>query len=198
MTVSLQTVHLVVEFHSWCVEHFNYEQTISLPSPPYMTHLEEFVLIFVQVELLVMKALSVGLIKGNIDEVDKKVQMTWVQPRVLDLQQVRLALLHRVLFLLLFLLINFVGFSNPCIAYLLVDPIYLSHSPQFRSKVWRSVWTSGAETWRTWPCSWNNKPMTFSPKTCWNNANFPLWPVKTVFCCFFLDCILSVTVTFQN
>uniref|UniRef100_A0A8C5DSP9 26S proteasome non-ATPase regulatory subunit 13 n=1 Tax=Gouania willdenowi TaxID=441366 RepID=A0A8C5DSP9_GOUWI len=42
-----------------------------------------------EVELLVMKALSVGLIKGNIDEVDQKVQMTWVQPRVLDLQQVR-------------------------------------------------------------------------------------------------------------
>ncbi|XP_031424479.2 26S proteasome non-ATPase regulatory subunit 13-like [Clupea harengus] len=42
-----------------------------------------------EVELLVMKALSVGLIKGNIDEIDKKVQMTWVQPRVLDLNQVR-------------------------------------------------------------------------------------------------------------
>lgn len=35
-----------------------------------------------------MKALSVGLVKGSIDEVDKRVHMTWVQPRVLDLQQV--------------------------------------------------------------------------------------------------------------
>lgn len=41
-----------------------------------------------QVELLVMKALSAGLVKGSIDEVDKRVLMTWVQPRVLDLQQV--------------------------------------------------------------------------------------------------------------
>ncbi|XP_026346139.1 26S proteasome non-ATPase regulatory subunit 13 isoform X1 [Ursus americanus] len=42
-----------------------------------------------QVELLVMKALSVGLVKGSIDEVDKRVHMTWVQPRVLDLQQIK-------------------------------------------------------------------------------------------------------------
>lgn len=42
-----------------------------------------------------MKALSVGLIKGNIDEVDQKVQMTWVQPRVLDLQQVSPPLVFR-------------------------------------------------------------------------------------------------------
>ncbi|NWW87085.1 PSD13 ATPase, partial [Rhynochetos jubatus] len=42
-----------------------------------------------EVELLVMKALSVGLVKGSIDEVDRKVHMTWVQPRVLDLQQIK-------------------------------------------------------------------------------------------------------------
>lgn len=47
-----------------------------------------FPFIFFKVELLVMKALSVGLVKGSIDEVDKRVHMTWVQPRVLDLQQV--------------------------------------------------------------------------------------------------------------
>ena len=39
-----------------------------------------------------MKALSVGLVKGSIDEVDKRVHMTWVQPRVLDLQQVMASL----------------------------------------------------------------------------------------------------------
>eukprot|EP00062_Callorhinchus_milii_P026204 gi/632988047/ref/XP_007882893.1/ PREDICTED: 26S proteasome non-ATPase regulatory subunit 13-like [Callorhinchus milii] len=42
-----------------------------------------------EVELLVMKALSVGLVKGRIDEVDQRVHMTWVQPRVLDLQQIK-------------------------------------------------------------------------------------------------------------
>ena len=35
-----------------------------------------------------MKALSLGLVKGSIDQVDKKVHMTWVQPRVLDRNQV--------------------------------------------------------------------------------------------------------------
>lgn len=54
--------------------------------------------LYAQVELLVMKALSVGLVKGSIDEVDKRVHMTWVQPRVLDLQQV-MCLKYRVTFL---------------------------------------------------------------------------------------------------
>nr|XP_006628578.2 PREDICTED: 26S proteasome non-ATPase regulatory subunit 13-like isoform X2 [Lepisosteus oculatus] len=41
-----------------------------------------------EVELLVMKALSNGLVKGSIDEVDRKVHLTWVQPRVMDLKQI--------------------------------------------------------------------------------------------------------------
>ena len=41
-----------------------------------------------QVELLVMKALSLGLVTCHIDEVEQRVHMTWVQPRVLDLEQV--------------------------------------------------------------------------------------------------------------
>ncbi|CAL1543220.1 unnamed protein product [Lymnaea stagnalis] len=40
------------------------------------------------VELLVMKALSLGLVRGSIDEIEQKCHMTWVQPRVLDRQQI--------------------------------------------------------------------------------------------------------------
>ena len=35
-----------------------------------------------------MKALSLGLVKGSIDQLDQEVNMTWVQPRVLDINQV--------------------------------------------------------------------------------------------------------------
>jgi 26S proteasome regulatory subunit N9 len=41
-----------------------------------------------EVELLVMRALSRGLVRGSIDEVNRTVSITWVQPRVLDNKQV--------------------------------------------------------------------------------------------------------------
>ncbi|KAI8799883.1 hypothetical protein BJ742DRAFT_764716 [Cladochytrium replicatum] len=42
-----------------------------------------------EVEHLVMRALSLGLLKGKIDEVDGIVEVSWVQPRVLDKGQIK-------------------------------------------------------------------------------------------------------------
>jgi len=41
-----------------------------------------------EVELLVMKALSLSLVKGSVDQVEQKCHMTWVQPRVLNREQI--------------------------------------------------------------------------------------------------------------
>jgi 26S proteasome regulatory subunit N9 len=41
-----------------------------------------------RVEHLVMKAMSLGLVKGRIDQVSQIVSLTWVQPRVLDKSQI--------------------------------------------------------------------------------------------------------------
>jgi len=59
------------------------ERTLTFKEISDETKLEEN-----QVELYVMKAISKGLLKGQIDEVAGKVQMTWVQPRVLDREQI--------------------------------------------------------------------------------------------------------------
>lgn len=49
-----------------------------------------------EVEHLVMKALSLGLIKGSLDQIDGQVRVEWVQPRVLNKQQVE-GIMSRVL-----------------------------------------------------------------------------------------------------
>ena len=41
-----------------------------------------------EVEHLVMKALSLKLIKGSLDQVEEKALITWVQPRVLSREQI--------------------------------------------------------------------------------------------------------------
>jgi len=40
-----------------------------------------------EVEHLIMKALSLGLIRGSLDQIDSTVDITWVQPRVLEESQ---------------------------------------------------------------------------------------------------------------
>ncbi|KAM0667828.1 hypothetical protein ACQRIT_003014 [Beauveria bassiana] len=41
-----------------------------------------------EIEHLVMKALSLGLLRGTIDQVTSVAQITWVQPKVLDMKQI--------------------------------------------------------------------------------------------------------------
>ncbi|KAG6212249.1 hypothetical protein E4U50_001991 [Claviceps purpurea] len=41
-----------------------------------------------EIEHLFMKALSLGLIRGTIDQVDQIAYVTWVQPKVLDMKQI--------------------------------------------------------------------------------------------------------------
>lgn len=55
---------------------------------PFHTIATETRLPVFEVEHLIMKALSLKLIKGSIDQVDSTVTITWVQPRVLNMQQI--------------------------------------------------------------------------------------------------------------
>lgn len=50
------------------------------------THLTDNI---TDVEHLIMKAISLGLIKGSIDQVNQLVTITWVQPRIINLNQIK-------------------------------------------------------------------------------------------------------------
>lgn len=41
-----------------------------------------------EIEHLIMKALSLGLLRGTIDQVNEVAYITWVQPKVLDMRQI--------------------------------------------------------------------------------------------------------------
>lgn len=42
-----------------------------------------------EIEHLIMKALSLGLVRGTIDQVDEVARISWVQPKVLDKNQIQ-------------------------------------------------------------------------------------------------------------
>ena len=54
----------------------------------FQTIAEETRLAVGNVEHLLMKALSLKLIRGSIDEVDQRASISWVQPRVLSREQI--------------------------------------------------------------------------------------------------------------
>lgn len=60
--------------HSWALPFQDIANQIRLP--------------FNEVEILAMKALSLGLIKGSIDETAQLLRITWVQPRYLNREQI--------------------------------------------------------------------------------------------------------------
>ncbi len=41
-----------------------------------------------EIEILIMRALSLGLLRGSIDQVAQIARISWVQPKVLDMKQV--------------------------------------------------------------------------------------------------------------
>ncbi|KAK9369228.1 hypothetical protein V1509DRAFT_620113 [Lipomyces kononenkoae] len=54
----------------------------------FQTVASETRLLLEEVEILVMKALSLGLIRGSIDQVGERVTITWLQPRIMTKEQV--------------------------------------------------------------------------------------------------------------
>jgi len=65
-----------------------FQRTASNRSMTFQIVAEEVRLPRDEVEHLVMKALSLKLIRGKIDQVDERVHIDWVQPRVLSRPQI--------------------------------------------------------------------------------------------------------------
>ena len=42
-----------------------------------------------EVEMLVMKAMSLDLVRGSIDEVERKIQIDWIMPRYLSMDHLQ-------------------------------------------------------------------------------------------------------------
>ncbi|XP_065834428.1 26S proteasome non-ATPase regulatory subunit 13-like [Oscarella lobularis] len=72
-----------------CIMELTFTRPSTNRSIPFQVIADASQISLKQVEFLVMKALSLGLVKGTIDEVKQLVNMTWVQPRVLDLSQIQ-------------------------------------------------------------------------------------------------------------
>ena len=45
---------------------------------------------FDEVEMLLMKSMSLGLIQGIIDQVDSTLRVTWIKPRMLSKEKVQI------------------------------------------------------------------------------------------------------------
>lgn len=89
-----------------------------------------------EVELLVMKALAQGLLKGTIDQVNLIAHFTWVQPRVLDKKQVN---------------------KSSCF-YIYIFKVRLITDLYFDSfRPWWHDWKVGAKTLNPWKRWWRPK-----------------------------------------
>jgi len=88
-SVLLQSVRLLTEKISvLALMELVFQRPSENRSIPFSVIAEHTKLSKDEVELLVMKGLSLKLIKGAIDQVDEVATFTWVQPRVLDINQI--------------------------------------------------------------------------------------------------------------
>lgn len=71
-----------------CLMEMTFKRSAIQRSIPFEDIAKETQLPIKEVELLIMKALAQGLVRGEIDQVAGVVSMSWVQPRVLDRKQI--------------------------------------------------------------------------------------------------------------